>query len=266
MIFLYNRINKLCKKLTILVKNPGMIYLALFIQAMELVKHAKNQLHNIQPVYQNSLNNKEIDSHLLIEIKNLMENLRSALDFTARALHQKHVKPLKSVRNIYFPYVFESHTNLDFSKRIKKCIPSLSKSRPDIVAKIDSYQHYHGENNKWLPRFMELNNENKHQQLTPQKKREFKQLRISSGSTKIIMGGKASISMGRGAKIQMGDMTIPGGQTFNADNPPITFGPGKKKVITWVSFYFSSNNEPVIPFLTKCVQRIEKIVDELAKY
>lgn len=57
----------------------------------------------------------------------------------------------------------------------------------------------------------------------------------------------------------MGDTIIPGGQTFDANNPPATFG-GTKEVITWVSFDFTDLNEPAYPFLEKALKGCEKIV------
>jgi hypothetical protein len=58
-------------------------------------------------------------------------------------------------------------------------------------------------------------------------------------------------------------MTMPGGQTFNAENPPITFGPGKKEVITWVSFHFSTTDTPVLPLLDQALEGIDRIISEL---
>ena len=74
----------------------------------------------------------------------------------------------------------------------------MTTNRPEIAVKIESYQHFSNDENSWLPKFMELNNENKHQRLTPQTRKEVKQLNIKSG------GGGASISLGGGASISLG--------------------------------------------------------------
>lgn len=238
-----------------------------FDDAKELVKHAENQFGKIKKVYEQSLHKRSIEPELLIEIKNLMENLRSALDFTAHGLFNKYGNSTKSGLKIYFPYATENQSKSDFQKQngIEKCIPGLSTSCPDIVGKIESYQYFSDPNNRWLPQFMHLCNENKHQQLTPQKRAEIKELKLTSGGTSISLGESASISMGSGAQIRMGGMIIPGGQKFDVNNPPVTIGSGTKEIITWVSFYFSSNNQPVIPFLKQCIDGIKKIVEELSK-
>jgi len=55
---------------------------------------------------------------------------------------------------------------------IENKIPGLSKSRPDIVSVIEGYQAFSRNENDWLPKFMDLNNENKHQNLPTSAKRD----------------------------------------------------------------------------------------------
>jgi hypothetical protein len=195
-----------------------------------------------------------------------MENLWSAMDYTAHGLFEKYGSSTSKSPRIYFPYAFLSQSETEFrrSKRIDDCIPGLSVNRPDIVEKIISFQYFSDKHNQWLPVFMQLNNENKHQQLTPQILKETKELRISSGGASISMGSGASISIGRGASIQIGETTIPGGQTFNAERPPVTIGPGKKEVVTWISFHFSTTDTPVLPLLKQPLEGVDRIVSELS--
>lgn len=236
-----------------------------FDDARELIKYARDQLPEIQSAYDTSLSDQEIKPQLLIEIKNFMENLRSALDFTAHGLFDKYGSSTSKSPRIYFPYATLNQSETEFRRlsRIDTCIPGLSSSRPDIAEKIISFQHFSADQNKWLPIFMQLNNENKHQQLTPQTHKEAKELRMSSGGASISMGPGASISVGRGASIRIGGMTVPGGQAFNVDKPPVTFGPGKKEVITWVSFHFSTTDTPVLPLLNQALEGIDQIVSKL---
>ncbi len=237
-----------------------------FIEAKELVDYSKKNLISIKAEYDNSLKDKEVKKSLLIEIKNFMENLRSALDYTAHGLFHKYGDTTVSNPNIYFPYAWSSLDINGFRTKniINRKIPGLVLNRSDIVAKLETYQHFHNPDNDWLPKFMELNNENKHQKLNPQTKSETKQLNISSKGASMILGNNASITIGKGASIRFGKTVIPGSQTFSANNPPITFGKGEKKVVTWVSFIFVSNNELVIPLLEKTVTGVSKIITELS--
>jgi hypothetical protein len=78
------------------------------------------------------------------------------------------------------------------------------------------------------------------------------------------MGEGAGISMGSGASIRSGNTVIMGGQSFDVNNPPRMSGGGKIEVITWVSFHFATNDEPVIPLLEKALSGVDAIVNELS--
>jgi hypothetical protein len=236
-----------------------------FDDATDLIDHCKKTLEKIRKEYDDSLHEKSLKASLLIEIKNFMENLRSALDFTAHGLFEKYGDQSKKNNKIYFTYAWEGLSLADFKtkKIIDQKIPELPANRPDIESKIESYQYFADPNNSWLPKFMDLNNENKHQHLTPQTRKEIKELKISSGGASISLGEGASISVGSGASIQIGGVTIPGGQSFDVNNPARLVGSGKQEILIWVSFTFTSNNELVLPLLSSSLSGVEKIVSEL---
>lgn len=237
-----------------------------FIEAKYLIAYSKESLVKIKTVYDESLHEKEIKNSLLIEIKNFMENLRSALDYSAHGLYHKYGDKTKNADKIYFPYAWDGLDQAQFvaKKIIEQKIPGLTVNRPDIAKRIDSYQHFSSSNNSWLPKFMDLNNENKHQKLTPQTRKEVKQLNITSGGVEMKLSGGASITLGGGAFIQIGNSIITGNQHIDPDNPAKIIGDAKQEIIIWVSFHFTENNEPVVPLLTKALEQIEIIVEELA--
>jgi hypothetical protein len=111
---------------------------------------------------------------------------------------------------------------------------------------------------------MELTNENKHERLTPQVRKESKELRISGGRASMGIGEGASISVGRGASISIGGAVITGGQTFGVGRPPRVEG-GTVETITWVSFHFDSNSEPVLPLLESALSGTRRIIENLDK-
>ena len=242
--------------------------MASFDDARELLSHARHEFPKIRKAYAESLEAKEVKRPLLVEIKNLLENLRSALDFAARGVFELHGSSTQAKRNIYFPYarLDQNRTDFEKSKRIETCIPGLTRSRPDIVDAFMEMQHFGARAYPWLPEFMDLNNENKHERLTPQTRRETKELRISSGGTSISMGEGTSISMGPGTSISFGGRgVIRGGQVFDVNRPPRVEGPASVEVIRWVSFHFDSNGQPVISFLETAGEGVQSIVDELRK-
>jgi len=242
------------------------LHMAYFDDAKELVEHAKSSLTRLKHDYQASLLEKTVKPALLIDIKNIMENLRSALDFSARGLFAKYGSSTSTNPKIYFPYAIVGQTQAAFqaANRIETCIPGITVARPDIVARLESYQHYANPSNRWLPLFMDLNNKNKHEKLTPQTRQEARQLPIESRGAAIDLGSGACSSLDQGASIQIGDLGIPGAQDFSGERPAALHGSGAQTVIVWVSFTFDSNGEQVVPFLNTAVSGIERIVNELA--
>lgn len=166
-----------------------------FDDAKSLVQHTQEELPKIKQAYDASLAAKTIAPPLLVEIKNVCENLRSALDFTAHGLLERHCVPGGKKPKIYFPYATAKQSRVEFEKsgRIETCIPGLAAKRPDLADLLLEMQHFGSKGYKWLPIFMDLTNENKHQRLVPQIRKESKELRIS--------GGGAAISLGQGASI-----------------------------------------------------------------
>src|SRR6266404_8407252 len=75
-----------------------------FDDAKELITHAKAELPKIRAAYESSLHAKAVSATLKVEIKNFVENLRSALDFAAHGLFDRFGNSSKADPKIYFPY------------------------------------------------------------------------------------------------------------------------------------------------------------------
>jgi hypothetical protein len=180
-------------------------------------------------------------------------------------LFERYGKSSRTDPKIYFPYAGAEQTRDAFERsgRIEACIPGLTAARTAAAQALLEMQHFGSRGHQWLPKFMSLTNENKHQRLTPQVRKESKELRISGGGASLSMGPGASISIGRGASISIGGAIIPGGQSFDANRPPNVEG-GRVEVITWVSFHFETNDQPVIPFLESALKGTREIVSGLS--
>lgn len=235
-----------------------------FDDALELVRHAEQELPKIRAAYEQSLDARSISSTLLIEIKNFCENLRSALDFAATGVFERYGTSKSARPRIYFPYASpgQSRDAFEISGRIEASLPGVAKTRPDIAATLLDMQAFSASGYRWLPTFMEITNENKHQRLTPQTRKEQKELRISGLGASMSLGQGASISMGPGTSISIGGAIIRGGQSFDVNNPPRVQG-GKVELITWVSFHFSANDAPVMPLLENALNGVREIVTKL---
>lgn len=232
--------------------------------AIMLVDHASDELARIRAVYEQALSAQSLSPALLIAIKNLCENLRSALDFVSVAIHERDCAGDTAKLKIAFPYAQATTTEQEFRETLAKRFSGLDAIRPDLFQSFVDVQHFGSKGFTWLPAFIELNNESKHQRLVPQVRREQRELHITNGGTGIVLGQGAAIVLGNGASVSVGGALIHGGQTVSTDSIPTMQG-GKAEIVTWVSFHFESNNQPVIPLLMKATVGVREIVEMLCK-
>jgi|688.fasta_scaffold658399_1 hypothetical protein len=235
-----------------------------FEDAKTLVEHSRNQLSKLRILYDSSLDNKSVDQSLLIEVKNLCENLRSSLDILAVGINLKYCDHVDG-KKIYFPYAEIESDASDFKKRLEKVFPGISIKRTDLHNYLIQIQHFESDGFKWLPAFMDLNNESKHQRIVPQIRKERKELHIkgTSGQVQLIMEEGALLELEPGAAADIGGAKLLGGQLVGVNNLPVIEG-GSAEIVKWVSFHFESNNQAVLPFLSNAVAGIHQIVDKLS--
>jgi hypothetical protein len=232
--------------------------------AIELVNHASDELTKIRFAYEQGLSAKSVSPAMLISIKNLIDNLRSSLDFVSVAAHEKFCSGDTAELKPSFPYAKTTTTQQEYRELLSKRFAGLDVSCPDLFQGLIDVQHFGAKGFTWLPVFIELNNESKHQRLIPQIRRKQLKLQISDGSTGIVVEEGAAIILGTSATVSVGAALINGDQTASTDSIPNMQG-GKAEIITWVSFYFESNNQPVLPLLTKATAGVKEIVELFCK-
>jgi hypothetical protein len=103
-----------------------------------------------------------------IAIKEILEHLRSSLEYCAREIHERCTDQVPVRRKIYFPIAPRKLERADFRGIVGKCIPGLLGVRDDLVRLLESFQEFASADNQWLPDFATLSNENKHEQLSIQ--------------------------------------------------------------------------------------------------
>ncbi len=226
-----------------------------------LLEHVKAKLTNIKKKYDQSLHEKDIPGSLRVDIKNVMENLRSSLEYMAQDVHEtlitpyRKIKNLKAITKVYFPYgKDEQH----FRSSIKHNLPDLEIIKPDIYFLIKSMQP-HVCNDTWLYDFCTILNDTKHISLSPQ-------IRILNQTYSVGLRDKrAEISASAGAiKAPPGAISI--------ENIPIQFDPttGIPKetpgleisIKTWVCFLFQGTKRKVYPLLETAFHRIEAMSEK----
>ena len=108
--------------------------------------------------------NTENTDNLNINLKHILEDIRSILDYIAVALFNKYCYKNKPNKKIYFPYCTEDKKENNYSEMIKKNFPGLYENHKNIYYILSNCQHYN-DSTKWLIKLSVLTNEVKHNNL-----------------------------------------------------------------------------------------------------
>lgn len=216
-----------------------------------LIKKSRDSMASLKNDYQASLKAKEVSEELKVDIKNILENLRSCLDYIARDVYEKFItgKP----ERLYFPI---RHTTNEFQQAISRDYPDLDHLAPNVYAIIEQVQPY---NDPWLGKFNRLNNDNKHENLVEQTRTETRRVTVSSKR------GGGSVSWGQGVTFGSG-VSVMGVPINPRTQMPVPNTTTDTKVEIWVDFKFYDNNESVIPFLDKSIEKVETVCNSIQDY
>jgi len=228
-----------------------------------LIKESKEQYMKVKALYNKSLKDKSLD--IRVKVKNLMENLRSILDYTARDIYEDICKPHRQKpgksdpSNIYFPYGKKGN---DFKSSIGRYLPDLDIFSPSIYELIKNVQPF-ACNNSWVYDLCVINNENKHDKLTPQTREETGTYTVQGphGSVSTIINNpKVSVISKPGAVKIFG---VPAQFTPEGiETAPSTL---QHKKTIWVSFAFEGTNINVLNLFNNAVPGIESLITSIYK-
>ncbi len=135
-------------------------------KANKLIDHSKSVLNDIREKYSSSLREKEIKSELLIKIKNFMETLCSVLDFRVQGLYEKYRED--GGEEVMFSYLFNPRTMVEYCQNMVIAHNLVGDQVPkvDIVWIMKDLLPFTSQDDDWLHEFIELNDENSHQNLS----------------------------------------------------------------------------------------------------
>jgi hypothetical protein len=223
---------------------------------------AIEQFESIRNNYDRALREQSLD--LRVPVKNLMENLRSALDYMAHDIYESCCQAARVAagkpdpRNIYFPY---GRTEADFRSGVGSSLPDLSSNNTDVYDLIASIQPFRC-NDNWLYDLCSILNEKKHDKLKAQARSETETYSVESehGSVSIIVNDpNVKITSQPGAVKIFG---VPA--EFTSEG--IKTAPSEKlthKRTIWVAFTFEGSDVNVIGILEKAVGRITNLAAQL---
>ena len=220
-----------------------------------LIKKAKKQFSAIEREYKLNLDQQSISKDLGIDIKNLCENLRSALDYLAHDFREYYC-PLENKKNMfYFPILPDIN---QFNKRVSEWYPGLDAIAPDLWDYLESIQPYNGKSTIWLSHFNKLNNKNKHNSLVPQTKTTREEVHVSLNNGGRISWTPSGTTYGNGASI--------GGVPVDPSTQlPIPHPSQKVKRIIWVDFHFKNIPGSAIELLKRSLDGVEAITSKVRK-
>jgi len=205
-----------------------------------VLNRAEVLIYKIEGMYQKSLHQQNIPDDLLLDVRECLGNLRSALDFTTHKITGKNY-PIRNSKK-------------DFEEATK----NLLETAKTVLEKWQPYN-----SNEWIGWFNLLSNKYKHVTLIPQKRTEEQQVRVSHPQ-----GG--SISWNPNGVRFSGNVQVFGTPIDPHTQMPVPNSAVKTEKITWVNFQFDNSLCPGVPdaipvleFLKQSFVKVKKIITEL---
>lgn len=219
-----------------------------------LIKRSERDVVTVRAAYDKALHEHVISAELRIDIKNLCGNLRSALDYLAKDIREKHCPSANPSARFYFPILPDA---AQFQNQMNNWYPGLQTGCPDLWNYLESVQPYHP-TSAWLGKFNRVNNENKHDSLVEQTRTETQRVNVSFG------GG--SVSWNPGAVKFGGGVFIGGVPVDPSTQMPVPHPSQRVEKIVWVDFKFDGINESAIGLLQSSLAGVKAIAAEAYKW
>lgn len=134
-----------------------------------LLNAAERQLDAINKAYRVALAGTDIPDEVTVEIKNFLENHRSALEYLAIRIRKTCCARPGPKEKVYFPIV---SSRKEFTKAVKRSFPGLEPFRPDVFSALDAVQPYPQRGENPLRDLTKLVNSKKHRGLVRQIRHE----------------------------------------------------------------------------------------------
>ena len=141
-------------------------------------------LPNIEPT--------EVDQ-LRVDMKNLLENYRSALEYTAHHIAD-FCTPRPAHDKVQFPVARAGETAATFAMKLDRWFSTLGTRAPEVRDHVLFIQEFNGE--RWLRQLADLTNFNKHRSLSAQETGDFRSVIVRFGDAGIRLGELGLRSLG----------------------------------------------------------------------
>jgi hypothetical protein len=235
-------------------------------------------LATLEGSYRQALREKTLPQSLLVRVKNILENQRSALDFVAHDLTSRFGTVLGKAQ-VYYPL---APTSAKFNGSIDRFMPDVRTARPDLAQTIQQFQPF---NCEWLRALRDLVNPNKHVRLSPQERMEMREIAVTdrTGGRSALFGnvqvgpvgpnGEPGIAFGPGGGISLGEGGIigfgPAGVSFQGapidprTQRPVAGAPVRVQEEIWVDWLFEGTERPVLATLNEIQNGVRAAIDAI---
>jgi hypothetical protein len=122
---------------------------------------------------------------LRVDLKNILENYRSSLEYVAHHLADRCV-PRPSPESVQFPVASAGDNIGSFSTKVDRWFPGLGTSCPGARDYLLSIQEFSGD--LWLRQLADLSNFNKHRSLSSIESTSFRSIVVKFGSACLRFG------------------------------------------------------------------------------
>jgi len=134
------------------------------------------------------LNGQSVDrdgEELRVDLKNLLENHRSALEYVAHYMAEK-CSPVPRPKDVQFPVAKPSDDPVTFSQKLNRWFPGLASKYPALTTHLISIQPFNAE--QWLHRLSEMTNYHKHHSLPTWETAVFESIVVRVGDNALRVG------------------------------------------------------------------------------
>lgn len=219
-----------------------------------LLGRATKDIADVERKYEESLQKKAVAADLRIDIKNLCENLRSALDYIAHDIREHH-RPSARRAPFYFP-IFPDRKQ--FETKMEERFPGLRKSAPALWDLLESREPYQ-KGYEWLGQFNRVNTENKHGQLVEQTRVETPRVNVASAGGGQVSWDPRAVKFGSGVSIH-GVRVDPRTQLPHPD------GAIRVDKVVWVDFLFADLGVSALGLLRSALKGVAAIAADVRKH
>lgn len=243
----------------------------------KILDNTSSKMNKLEKNFLN--NNLELDeTYINIEIKHILEDMQSILDYIAVDIYKKYCNNTK--RKIYFIYSSINENESQFITRMNKNFPGLHDNYPLIYNLLSNVQSFNDKSN-WLIKLNDLTNEVKHNELYINKVEKEKHISFQSNDTsmqivgdmsiqkfgngygvfgtgEVYVGGEGNISFYDDGTVQIGNgcYNVDSGETY-----------GVEKSISFVNIIKSKKYDEDIINILKLIRDKEKLlISNIEKY